>query len=183
MDYYSTIKALYPDILNSEFLLQDDNGVISILRWTYQGAAQPTIEYLQSQGAAGDLWFAKSQKMELLNASCADAITGGFSSSALGSANTYPSKEDSASGQFDQTNLLHAVSTSLIPGLPGGWTTPLWCENSSNVWSFAPHTAAQVQQVMEDFLTAKSSYQSHLATLSAEVTAATTVDEVNAINW
>ena len=95
-------------------------------------AAVPAVKTLadvqRSQGA-------------LLAAACQAAIYAGFISSALGAAHTYPAKDR------DQNNLAASVLASILPGIPAGWTTPLWCVDAAGVWAYVPHTAAQVQQV------------------------------------
>lgn len=120
---------------------------------------------------------AQASQAQVLNNACATAITSGFTSSALGSAYTYPS------GMTDQQNLTASVLASLLPSLAEGWTTPFWCANSSGVWAWTNHTAAQIQQVGTDAKTAILASQSQNATLQAQVAAATTVDAVAAITW
>jgi hypothetical protein len=120
---------------------------------------------------------AQTIQSNIINSACANAIVAGFSSSALGSAYTYPSKTT------DQQNLTASVLASIIPGLAANWTTPFWCANSSGVWSWVNHTAAQIQQVGADGKTAILALQSQNATLQAQIAAATTVDAVVAIVW
>ncbi|MET3446005.1 hypothetical protein [Ralstonia sp. 1138] len=106
---------------------------------------------------------------------CAAALTTGFSSSALGTAHIYPSQDD------DQRNLQSAVSAAIAA--PSNWTTPIWCANSNDAWSFTPHTAAQVQQVNADWLAHRIATQQKYADLIARVNAATSIAEVQAIDW
>ncbi len=113
----------------------------------------------------------------LVNASCVSAMTGGFVSSALGSAHIYPST------LTDQHNLSGSVVASLLPNLPSGWTTSFWCMDSTGAWSFAPHTAAQIQQVGMDGKAWITAQQEKLASLNAQIEVATTVSEVTAIIW
>ena len=123
--------------------------------------------------------FAEVQAAQIttLSAACATEIVGGYQSSALGSVHTYPAKPT------DQINMLGSVTASLLPGLSTGWTTPFWCADDKGAWSFQMHTAAQIQQAGADGKTAVATSQTKLATLSAEVMAATTADAVNAIVW
>lgn len=72
------------------------------------------------------------------DANIADKITGGFTSSALGTPREYPSS------QTDQTNLVHAAQV-------GG---KLWSA-LNDVWEFLPHTADQAKQVLTDFVIMK----------------------------
>jgi len=118
---------------------------------------------------------AQAKQNALLTASCIAAITGGFISSALGSPYTYPST------LTDQHNLAVSVMASLLPNLPTGWTTPFWVMDSAGAWSFTPHTAAQIQQAGLDGKAWVTTQQETLASLDAQVWAATTVAAVQAI--
>ena len=89
-----------------------------------------------------------------LRQACDAAIANGFPSSALGAARTY------ASNSTDQINLATAALASATA--PSGWTTSLWCE-SAGAWAFASHSAAQVQQVMSDWVAFRVAQQTALA--------------------
>ncbi len=112
-----------------------------------------------------------------LSAACAAAIVGGFSSSALGSAHTYPSQPN------DQSNLIGAATVSQAPGLPSTWTCNFWCVDSTGAWALRSHTAAQIQQVLADGLAAREALSTKLAGLVAQVQAAATTAAVQAIVW
>ena len=120
---------------------------------------------------------ARNSKISSLTTSCANAITSGFTSSALGNVYTYPSQI------VDQQNLSANVLSSFFPSLPSTWTTPQMCMSSSGVWSYVNHTAAQIQQVGSDGKNAVLAALVHKQTLVNSVMAATTVAQVNAINW
>ena len=120
---------------------------------------------------------AQNSKITALTASCAAAITAGFTSSAMGPVYTYPSQ------LTDQQNLAASVLSSLLPSLPTGWTTPQLCMSATGVWAYVNHTAAQIQQVGSDGKTATLAALIHKQTLVGAVMAATTVGAVNAINW
>lgn len=120
---------------------------------------------------------AQASQSAAITSACAAAIVSGFTSSALGSAYTYPS------AVTDQQNLAASVLASVLPNVPEGWTTPFWCANSSGVWAWTNHTAAQIQQVGTDAKTAILALQSKNATLQAQIAAAETVDAVAAITW
>ena len=113
----------------------------------------------------------------IVTAACVSAMTGGFVSSALGSAHTYPAT------LTDQHNLSGSVVSSLLPNLPSGWTTSFWCMDSTGAWAFTPHTAAQIQQVGLDGKAWITAQQEKLASLNAQIEVATTVSEVTAIIW
>lgn len=128
-------------------------------------------------GSSLSLASVQASQIAALTASCAASILGGYTSSALGAAHTYPS------GATNQINMLGSVTASLLPALPSGWTTPFWCSDSAGVWSFAPHTAAQIQQAGDDGKAWVVTCQTKLQALSASVTAAMTVADVQKITW
>ena len=132
---------------------------------------------LQPIPAATLLSSAQAAQAVQLRADCKSAITGGFSSSALGTANTYPST------LLDQHNLAASIVASLMPNLPSGWTTPYWVMDRTGAWSFTPHTAAQIQQAGLDGKAWVTTQQEKLASLNAQIEVATTVSEVTAIIW
>lgn len=111
------------------------------------------------------------------SAACQTAITAGFQSSALGDWHTYPAKVT------DQQNLNASVVASLLPGIPATWVTPFWCEDENGSWAYVYHTAAQIQKVGQDAKGAILSNLTKNAQLQAQVMAATTVAEVQSINW
>lgn len=127
--------------------------------------------------AAQLLAQAQAAQIGIITQACAAAITSGFSSSALGSAHTYPS------GLTDQANLAANVVSSLLPGLPSTWTTPQICCDANGVWAYVAHTAAQIHQVGSDGKAAILGYLTKKASLQAEIEAATTVSAVQAITW
>jgi hypothetical protein len=118
----------------------------------------------------------KARKIAVLNESCVAQITAGFHSSALGSDRLYPAKP------LDQTNLIASVVDSLIPGNPANYSTPFWCANGA-VWAYELHSATQVQQVGRDGKAAIVAALFKNNGLAGRVSAATTVSEVNSINW
>ena len=120
---------------------------------------------------------AQQQQIDVISIACQASIYAGFSSSALGSAHTYPAKDT------DQQNLTASVLASLMPGLASNWTTPFWCADSNGDWAYVDHSAAQIQQVGQDGKTAILAALSKNQTLAAQVMAATTVAQVQAIVW
>ena len=143
------------------------------------GLAPPVIpiaSYVPPSSAQA-LASAQARQLTALKASCRSAIIGGYQSSALGAAHTYPST------QTDQINMLGSVSASVLPNLPANWTTVFWCADATGAWAIRPHTAAQIQQAGSDGKAWVTTCQVKLATLSAEVLAATTVAAVQAVVW
>lgn len=116
-----------------------------------------------------DLPTAQKQQLALLSGDCAFVIKNGFSSSALGAANTY------ASSDIDQRNIVQSAQSS-----KGGL---LACQSAAGVWSRESHTQAQAQQVLEDFVTMRDATRIKLVGYVAQVTAGTTVDAAQAIVW
>jgi hypothetical protein len=153
-------------------------GVGAITHWNAPKlGTQPTLTQLEAAWPAAQLASAKTQQSALLTALCDKAITDGFISSALGTANTYPST------LTDQHNLSGSVIASLIPNLPSTWTTKFWVMDSSGAWTFAAHTAAQIQQAGLDGKAWVTTQQEKLESLKAKVKAATTVTAVSDIVW
>lgn len=129
------------------------------------GVVVPTLDSLKTKQAAK------------VSSSCAAAITGGFQSSALGKAYTYPSQ------QTDQANLAANMLSSMYSGLPANWTTLQLCADSKGVWDYRPHTAAQIQQVGIDGKAAIMACLTKNATLQAQIKAAPDVATVQQIVW
>ncbi|CAJ0704794.1 hypothetical protein LMG19089_03683 [Ralstonia edaphis] len=120
---------------------------------------------------------AKAEQTDVVSSACQTTILAGFSSSALGSAHTYPAQ------LVDQQNLSASVLASVMPGLSSGWTTPFWCADSNGNWSYADHTAAQIQRVGQDGKAAILAAIEKKVGLVAQINAATSVSAVQAITW
>ena len=127
--------------------------------------------------AAALLAKAQSVQAAAVRAACSAQISGGFQSSALGAVHTYPSS------QTDQANMTGAVTASIMAGSAAGWTINFWCADASGNWAFVPHTAAQIQGVYADGITALQTLQARNLALQTQITEATTVDAVQAIVW
>ncbi len=119
---------------------------------------------------------AQAAQIAAISGACQAQILNGFNSSALGSLRAYPSSD------IDQRNLLSAVTDA--QGQGASWVTSLWCAaGSPPMWSFASHTAAQVQQVNADWLSFRVATQQKYANLVAQINAATTPAAVEEISW
>lgn len=129
----------------------------------------------------------QAQQAAAVSSACSQAITGGFTSSALGAAYTYPSAVN------DQQNLASSILDSILPGNANdpAYTTPFWCCDSSGVWAWTPHTAVQIQQVGKDMKAAILDCQAKNAQLQAQIkavsmngqTEAQAIAQVKAIIW
>ncbi len=144
---------------------------------TQAQAQNPTLWQLVGGVLVQSLAAAQAAQIEVLKTACAKAITGGYVSSALGSAHTYPSTPT------DQLNMAASVIASQLPGIASTWTTVFWCQDSTGAWAMLPHTAAQIQQAGSDGKAWVTTQQLKLASLSAQVMAATTVAAVEAVVW
>lgn len=138
--------------------------------WTYgpTGLVPPPAPTLEEARAA---------KLAELRATCSATITGGFSSSALGSPHRYPS------GQVDQINLMGSVTASLLPGLAPDWTTPFWCADEGGGWSFRDHSAEQIQRVGADGKAHISSCQARMEILGSQISDAASTEAVEDLSW
>lgn len=119
---------------------------------------------------------------QVISTSCANAITAGFMSSALGTPYLYPFNTT------DQLNLGNNVLSSMYPGLPTTWTTPQMCATvatatSTAIWAYVDHTAAQIQKVGLDAKAYKVAQLLKNETLQAQLAAATTTAAVALIAW
>lgn len=110
----------------------------------------------------------KEAKCSMLSAGCSSAIASGFASSALGPTYTYPST------LTDQSN------QSTVAGCSSGGY--LWCGTVGG-WSLQLHTQAEAQAVLVDFIAWLNKCQRQLANLVAQVNAADTISDLQAITW
>lgn len=119
----------------------------------------------------------KAAQIAALSAACAASITGGYTSSALGSAHQY------GSAPTDQLNMAASVLASLLPGLALTWTTPFKCQPVGGAWALLPHTAAQIQQAGSDGKAWVLACQTRFAALAAQIENASSATEASAVAW
>ena len=119
----------------------------------------------------------RADRLAVLRTACNTAITGGYSSAALGAVHTYPSSFT------DQQNMAASILSSLLPGLADGWNTPFWCADAAGVWDFRPHSAAQIQQAGSDGKAWVLACQRRIATLAAAVAALDSAEALQLIAW
>jgi hypothetical protein len=127
--------------------------------------------------AADKFATAQQTKVAELSNACKAAILAGFDSDALGATHMYPAKDT------DQANLSSSVVASLLPDISDDWTTPFWCADTGGIWTFRPHTAAQIQQVGRDAKAQVLACMTKNATLAGQAQAATTPEQLAAITW
>ncbi len=168
-------KADIPNLVNVVMAAAPDPAQFIVTGYTINFANGTATQVLTTVPVP--LAQPQAAQIAILRAAAAAAITGGYQSSALGAAHTYPSTTN------DQINMLGSVAASMLPSLPAGWTTEFWCADSTGAWAFQPHTAAQIQAAGNDGKAWVTACQTKLATLAAEVTAATTLAAVRGVVW
>lgn len=157
----------------------DDDNQSYAFDWHSQTMVPPKQADIDALKPAMILDGAKKTRKDLMTETCKSVITGGFVSSALGAAWSYPSKEDE--NVKDQSNLHSAVAVST--NAPVGWTVSLWCQDSTGVWQLQPHDATQIQQVGLDFRAHLNDAIGRNADRQAAIDAALSVRDVEAIVW
>ena len=167
MSYNLPPAELLHQCTDAEWALQDQGDTMML--------GNKVVPYVAPEVTEGQsLADARGVSVSRVSAACAATLVSGFTSSALGVALTYPSQDN------DQRNLQSAVSAAATAS--PGWTIPLWCTDGDH-WSFTSHTAAQLQQVNADWLAHRVAAQQKYADLIAQINAATSVEEVQAIHW
>ena len=132
------------------------------------------IETISTQtGTLDHLPRFKGRRRESINAACRNEIESGFTSAALGADHTYPSKEE------DQTNLM----ATFVLAKELNASKPFKCWDAAGVADYRVHTVAQLHQVGQDAETHKMAALMKANTLKAQIAAATTLAEIEAIVW
>lgn len=131
--------------------------------------------YIYNNGAFIDPRYptlpqARLYQSRLLSSACQTAICRGFKSTALGVDNVY------ASDATDQRNIVQSAQSTK------GGLVSLY-NLTTNAWERTAHTQAQAQQVLEDFVTFRDTLRAQLGTFEAQITAATTIDDIKTIVW
>ncbi len=140
---------------------------------------------------AADLLSAQNSRISYMTLQCAAEVTGGISSSALGTVHNYDTR------QPDQLNWEHALSQAITntnpdSGQPGhdpelpdstrGWIT---CNDPGGSLGYIKrgHTELQIHKVRSDFLVHKYTKSTKLQSKISAINSASTVTAVNSINW
>ena len=122
----------------------------------------------------------KKSKLTTINIACETAIISGFKSSSLQAEYLYQSDRD------DQLNLMGLVANGIDNFLKCGLAT-IVLENSIEkeviTWDYILHTIAQLKQVLADGAKYKLDLLTKANTLKIQVQNATTVNELDGINW
>jgi len=121
------------------------------------------------------LLAAKDQAYSRVSQACQVAIESGITSSALGSAYTYPTDKVS------QLNLSGEVSAAILSGPAGAYA--FMCADGAGAWARRPHTDAQIKQVGLDVRAHVKLHLDHLDNLRGQIAAAQTAMDADAIVW
>ena len=130
-------------------------------------AADPTTYRIVNGTVQASVTAFKAARTSAMKDVCGSAIVAGFVSSALGAVHNYGSQST------DQANIDRAC-------VDGG---ALWCVGSSGIWLLVSHTAVQATQVRADLWAHIQACQMKYAGLLAQVSEATTITAVQAIDW
>lgn len=117
---------------------------------------------------------ARRDKVIAINKACAVAITGGFTSLALGAAHVYDSEET------DQINLIGQRERATLTGEAQHYKCR---EVATGIKGWRPHTAAQLNQVFLDGAAFKEKCLVAATGFKASIAGATTLDEILAVVW
>lgn len=126
-----------------------------------------------SEGNALLLKKSKDNIVNEIGKQCETAIISGFPSQALGSEHFYQSDRD------DQINLMGLVTAGNDDLLKCG----LKNDDETITWEWKPHTKEQLKAVFDDGAAYKKEQLIKSATLKAQISAATTVEELDLIVW
>lgn len=110
----------------------------------------------------------KRSRSEKVNRICADKITSGFRSSALGEEHIYDSED------YDQWNLIGAAAVQS--------PTYYKCRKTTGEEVFLVHTNSQMVQVLRDGAQLKLFYMMNAKNLKDRIQAASTYAELNAVD-
>lgn len=168
-DLFEDRPELHPDLAQH---LHDVSGVPGLDRgWELlpDGSFVPFVPALDA---------ARAERVRRLRFDCLHAITGGFTSTALGQPHHYGSTDT------DQTNIGRALRASLTRSKDPAWTAAVPCRAAGeDADAFRPHTAAQLHALECDLHDVIEGARVRLDKLKAQVAQAPTVDIVNAIAW
>ncbi len=145
-------------------LIDEATGVI------VSGASSP----VDLQEAVIDYTIEKVQTY--LRKECELALVSGFQHDALGVIHLYPTTPN------DQMNLSISANTAEAYGDSTG-PYKFWCADENGVWARRPHTAAQIIAVGLALLANGRTLQDHYESKLIELSQATTLEEMEAIQW
>jgi hypothetical protein len=173
MDYGLALNHMFPKIDKSQYeLMIDTAGNFYITRWDSTDTPKPNVTDIENYwNSTGMLEYFKEQKKSELKAFRDAALTGNFTSSALGAEHTYLS---------DPTSMVYFNATMNRFLNDSTFTTVKWWTVDAG---YLDHDKDQFFKVFNDGHQFGISQDEKLAQLNADVDAATTVDAIDAITW
>jgi hypothetical protein len=174
IDYMKCIGDNFPTVIAS---CAGDNSNYADLKWE-AGDPIPSKAVLD----ASLFQTMKADKLAELSYACQVVITSGFLSNALGSLHMYDSEE------VDQLNLVGSTANvAPTPTLPDGSSCLYACREVvggiTQPKSYKLHSYSQLRQIMSDGVDYKLSLLVNFNTKRYYVETATTIVQINAINW
>jgi hypothetical protein len=170
MDIGAVIAWKYPNArsgVDYSIVFDVKTGTQTIEFWAVPGAPQPTTTDLQNW------WISalQAQKIAQLKSACQQTILAGFTSSCLGAAHQYDFDYQAQMNLTAQYTMLMNDSTI---------TSVMWKTKDAGPLS---HTRAQFIQLCKDADNWKWTNVQRYWNLVAQVQAATTEAQINAITW
>lgn len=159
------IMTKYPSaILMEDFIVRNDGEGQYISEWNLP-YPQPTIEELE----ATFIDFIKKNKLDKLNEACNEQILNGFTSASTGFVFEFETHDQS---NFTQQAIL-LLNDPTINSIP-------WKTLNMGIQNL---TRSQYFTILKESETHKRNAIGKFWTLKAQVMGATTVEEIDAINW
>ncbi|MFL9998456.1 hypothetical protein PQR34_44795 [Paraburkholderia sediminicola] len=169
----------------------DDGRVVDVLSadpfpefrpsWVWVNAppdVQHGWRYADGQfiASGSDIDGIRARKRMELSAACEEFILAGFDSDATGEPHHYPHSDR------DQANLHGSMVDAALNAQSPDWTTPLMCVDAGGILSHVSHSSAQTITVGNDAQAFRLAALLKHTRLAKCVAAATTIDEINAID-
>lgn len=160
------IQTMTLDITDEQYKMLQANPGYTI----QNGALTPPSESMT-------LAQAQAAQLAAISAACQAAILKGFVSSALGTPHTYPMDMTS------QSNLQAAVIRCGLSNPPPPATIDFMCADVNGVWARRPHTPQQIVAAALDGMNYVQAMLAKNDQYAAQINAATTVANVQAVIW
>ena len=178
---YTALHGLSPDAVGS---IQLDYGQFEdeFRRYPFRidVSTQTILWDTAVDRTAASLDQVKTAKIEQLNDFCNRAIASGFSSAALGVEHTYPSDQEAQNNLQIVIRRLEIGEEQAAAGLEEAVLTyPFQTLDAG----YLDHSLKQLKQVFSDGVDAGTKHVMHFRELKAQVEAASTAEEVDAIQW
>ena len=178
---YASLKGLSPDAVGT---IQLEFGQFEEEFQRYPFRVDPATREIQwdttVDRTSASLDQLKAAKMAQLNDFCERAIASGFRSSALGEEHVYPSDAAAQNNLQIVIRRLEIGEEQAAAGLEGAVLTYLFQTLDAG---YLEHTLKQLKQVFADGVDTGTKHVMHFRQLKAQVEAATSAEEIDAIQW